>query len=373
VSGAPDPIGPISRPDTLIPMRTHRRPRIGQLGRVVALTVLLVATGRPGAAWAHGGTDRSGYSNYHSFVTSISPPVPGLEVHTTGVDGALELVNRSGRTVYVNGYGGEPYLRIDADGVAANLNSPATYVNGRRDANVPVPDHATSSAVPSWYRISRGVTAHWHDHRTHWMGSVPPDAVQASPGTRQVIFPAWTVPLVVDGQNVTVTGRLEWVPAPHHTAWLLVSLLGFLVAVGLLQISRWARRVGLGLVCLGAAAALVVAISRSGVGRLDALHRLLCFLPVVAVTLPAAAALRRRDREFPLVWGLAGISLVVSGLAYAKFFWYSQVAGALPDLLGRYAVALEFAAGGALLVTAAVLAGERWVARRGLAVTRSDS
>ena len=339
-----------------------------RLRAAVALVTALVVVGTPATAWAHGGTDRSGYSNYHSVVTSISPAVPGLDVHTSGVDGAIVLVNRSGHSVVVLGYGAEPYLRIDATGVEANLNSPATYVNGRRDANVPVPDHATSSAVPSWFRISAGDTAHWHDHRTHWMGSIPPDAVRAAPGLRQVIFPAWTIPLTVDGAAVTVTGRLEWVPSPHRSIWLLVSFAGLVLALGLLQLPRRARPVGLALGGLGWVPALLIAISRSTEPRLGVWHRVACYPAALAVLALLAVGLRRPNRDLPVAWGTAGAVLVAIGIAYFGMISYSQVSGTLPDFLDRLCVAVVLSCGGALVVATAVLAGERWSARRSRAV-----
>ena len=119
------------------------------------------------------------------------------------------------------GYEAEPYVRIGADGtVAENVRSPAVYLNRTRLGSSPVPESADAEAEPEWRRVGTGGTFVWHDHRTHWMAAgVPPRPVD------------WTVPLIIDGQRVTVSGRYEPVPVPSALPWLGLLVASFVVTV----------------------------------------------------------------------------------------------------------------------------------------------
>ena len=89
-----------------------------------------------------------------------------------------ELTWNGDGEVVVDGYDGEPYLRIDADGVERNVHSPATYLNQNRYARVEMPATADSRAAPEWQQISSGRSVRWHDHRTHWMDVTAPLVVR---------------------------------------------------------------------------------------------------------------------------------------------------------------------------------------------------
>ena len=191
--------------------RRHVRRAVGdpaagpaEPGRVVALAVavLAVVVGFGGPAPAHGGSGRAVTSNYRVELDGVQPATDGLRVDVVDIDGTLRLTWTGAGTVVVDGYDGEPYLRIDATGVARNVHSPATYLNQNRYARVELPATADSSAAPAWQQLSGGRTVEWHDHRTHWMDVTPPPAVQADPSIVHVIIDGWQVPLTVDGAPV---------------------------------------------------------------------------------------------------------------------------------------------------------------------------
>jgi len=157
-------------------------------------------------AVAHRGTP-----NFRSEVRDIAPAVDGVRAAVVNYDDSIELRNRSGRTVVVQGYRDEPYLRIAADGtVSVNHRSPTFYLNDDRFAEgLEVPPGATPRATPDWREVDRTGRYAWHDHRIHWMAhTVPPQVKDESRRTK--VFD-WKVPLTVGSRPVTVHGRLTWV------------------------------------------------------------------------------------------------------------------------------------------------------------------
>jgi hypothetical protein len=170
-----------------------------------ALAVAILGLIAP-AAPAH-----QGNPNFRSRVRALTPAVNGIEVHVVNYDDSLELLNHSGRTVVVEGYRGEPYVRIAADGtVAVNHRSPSYYLNDDRYAQgVSVPASATPKATPDWQTVDKTGRFAWHDHRIHWMARTVPPQVKDK-GRHTKVFD-WKVPLQVDGRPAALTGSLVWV------------------------------------------------------------------------------------------------------------------------------------------------------------------
>ena len=211
---------------------------------VLSIGVLLPA--RP--AMAHGGGDAT--SNYRTRITSVQPSQPDLAVRVFGAGSTIQLTYTGPGTLVVVGYEGEPYLRISSNGVERNRNSPATYLNQDRYASVDVPTIADADAPPQWEHLSAGRTIEFHDHRTHWMDTVPPATVRADPDRETVIFDHWQIPLTIDGEPATINGDLVWVPAPSRVPWVLLG--GALVALAAIGLTRrsW-QRFALGIAAVG--------------------------------------------------------------------------------------------------------------------------
>jgi len=155
-------------------------------------------------------TAHQGNPNYRSEVNSIEPPVPGLSAQVLNYDADMLLTNDSNKTVVVDGYEGEPYLRFAPDGtVEANVNSPAYYLNTDRYGTTPVPPSADPDADPDWKVVGRTGEFQWHDHRSHYMSTETPPQVTDS-GRRTKIFD-YEIPLRVDGKPAAIDGTLFWV------------------------------------------------------------------------------------------------------------------------------------------------------------------
>jgi hypothetical protein len=211
---------------------------------VTALTaagvVVLVPT-----AGAHG--PAGGGVGYISSVDGLRPPVLGVIARVLGGDDRLQLVNYSGKTVLVQGYDGEPFLRFTANGVYENAHSPATYLTRARDqATVSVPAFVSPKAAPSWRKVTEGSTFAWHDRRIRWIGSGLPPVVKAAPNDRHLIF-RWRVPARADAKRFAISGYLGYAPVPGAassggtSAWLVAGVVGATV-LALLVLGAGARR-----------------------------------------------------------------------------------------------------------------------------------
>jgi hypothetical protein len=176
--------------------------------------------------------DQGSNYNYRSYITAVAPHVPGLSLQVLEFADRLVLTNHTGRTVTVDGYEGEPYARVLADGtVEVNTRSPAYYLNQNFYGQVTVPPSASTHAAPRWMVVDRTGQFEWHDHRIHWMSPVAP--VQVKDRSRRTKIFDWRVPIKVGAQPGTVDGELFWVPeegtqAPVGAivALVVVALLG---------------------------------------------------------------------------------------------------------------------------------------------------
>ncbi len=198
-------------------------------------------------------------TNLDSRVT-VDPGLPGVhwKVYTGGL--LIEVVNEGDDVLVVEGYEGEPYLRIGPDGVERNRRSPTTYLNDDRvgqriseRSDVAMPMVADASAPAQWIHISDEPRMTWHDHRVHWMSPEPPDFVDAGPLARVMmrvnlvgvighagedagVFQEWTIPVTHAGEPATVEGEMAWDDPPSAVPYLLVAAL--LVAPALLGLRR---------------------------------------------------------------------------------------------------------------------------------------
>ena len=162
-----------------------------------------------------------------SVIESVVPALPaGVSISVVGSDTFMR-VETVGVSVEVPGYEGEPYLKIDASGVVQiNDGSVTTLLNSERYGNV---DYSSfeASPTPIWRTIATNGIAMWHDHRSHWMSPLKPAAIDDK-GTVH----SFAIPIVVNGENVTVSGTL-YIREKASVAWWLFGLGALLLAVGL--------------------------------------------------------------------------------------------------------------------------------------------
>ena len=170
------------------------------------LVALLLVSGAEG----HFGTANLGY---RSTIKDVKPKVRGIELRVLNGDDRMFLDNRSGKTIVIEGYGGEPYLRFSKSGVFINIHSPAAYLNEDRYGEARLPKSASSEAKPRWEQLAGGDIWAWHDHRIHYMSRDLPPRVKREPRKPHHIF-NWSVPASAGGKAFAISGSLDYVPPP---------------------------------------------------------------------------------------------------------------------------------------------------------------
>jgi hypothetical protein len=337
------------------------------VGLVVAAAVVLCVQSPAGA---HGGqgAERPPASNYRTEVVSMAPAVEGVSVSVVDAGSRLELRNTSDVDVVVLGYDGDPYLRVGPDGVFENSHSAAAFLNAERFGRTSIPITANSDASPVWRRVSSERAVRWHDHRAHWMSETPPASVLADPTRSTQRISEWIVPLVVDGDEVMVSGTLGWVEPPSPVWWWLVAI----AAAGVVVVAGRRWRTGSPMV---ASIVMLAATVLNAAGAWDATPGGLVprfgalMLPAMLWSLLCAGmVLLRRKRVDALVLigvasaGLAGV------FGFADLGWLSSAVlpSALPEVVARATVALALGVGSGLAVFAALDAGPALVERSAL-------
>jgi hypothetical protein len=224
-----------------------RRPTIALLGALA-----LVATGSAQASTANQASqsesgnpinDQGSSYQFRTYITSITPKVPGLSLEVLEFADRFLLRNHTGKTVTVYGYSGEPYARVQPDGTAEqNVRSPAVYLNTNFFAQVTVPPSANASDPPKWEVVDRTGQFEWHDHRIHWMSPVTPPQVKDK-GKRTKIFD-WSVPISVGTQKGSIAGELFWVPESSKapTGAIVALIVLSILALAFVLIMRRRRR-----------------------------------------------------------------------------------------------------------------------------------
>ena len=197
------------------------------------MLVIGLAVGGEERAVAHEGSH-----SFESVVDGIRPSrlATGIDVRMIDADARLELTNRSGSTVVVRGYDGEPYARIASEGpVEVNVLSPSMAPSNDRMGRTPPNGDEDASAPPRWVRVGDGGRFSWYDRRTHYRGTGMPAAV--TDRERRTRLWDYRVPVTVGDEDASITGTLYWIGVSPFPTGLFVGML--VATAGCLLFGAW--------------------------------------------------------------------------------------------------------------------------------------
>lgn len=319
---------------------------------MVATLWLAMAAAAP-AAGAHTGENPAPPAQDYRAVLTGSPSLPGVEVRLIEPGSVVEVRAVDDTQVTVLDYAGRPYLRIDKNGVEQNVNSVARMLNQRTDGAV-----STSGGVkegpPRWERVSGSPVAHWHDHRIHWM-SIDPPSVRAAPDRRQDVA-EWSIPIVVDGTPVELTGVIQWIPRTSLWPYVVAMVAVFGATWFVLHRLRRVARLGVVAVLTGS---VVLHVAGLWTARFDPIHQRLgwCSLAIVGLAVtwggvwlgPPTPPILRRDGAILSAVGSA-VVLVWAVLSVTSWSSRSVLPTVWTPAAARVLVAIVIGTAAALLV-----------------------
>jgi hypothetical protein len=296
--------------------------RAAPLRKALPLLIALAALAAPAPAGAH---IRTGSVAVDHRVRVFPTRLP-LTAHVYLGDRAVQLSVRSGHSVTVLGYGGEPFVRIDGSGLTV-LRSPTAAALGLE------PRHASGRSFV------------WHDARVRGL----PAGIDRG---------RWAIPLLVDGRRARLAGELGRVDAPPIWPWVAlgipfvaVTLLAFLRR-RVLERSTVALGVLAGTATLVTAAAFAFASNASAGRWVEAGNE-----AVFALVGLAVVARGSRDARV-IAAGALGLLALAAASTKLPVFLHGVVLSALPATPARAAVALTVWIGAAATALGLVLFAE---------------
>lgn len=201
-----------------------------------ATALALGAAAMPGEARGHGEPHL-----YESVIEGTRPAAAarGVEVRIIDHDSQVKLTNRSGKTVVIEGYEGEPYVRLDRDGrVFLNARSPSMAPSNDRLGRTAPTGREDADARPNWIRVGDGGSFTWFDRRTHYRRKGLPSVVTDE--SERTLLWRWRIPFTVGKASARVEGSLFWLGRRPFPTGLFLFLL--LSTAGGALFGAWAIR-----------------------------------------------------------------------------------------------------------------------------------
>jgi hypothetical protein len=316
----------------MLPLPDLRACRVILVRLSVALAACAAAAAiRPPSADAHVSSGLISTS-YEARIDGFRPPVPGVTATVLDGDLKLRIDADPPHVVTVLGVIREPFIRIGPGGVFVSSQSPTAESSGL------VTQQQMQEA--RWIRLSGGHSFAWHENRLRPLPFV-------SGADRRVA--GWSIPMLVDGHPVTLTGS-EWYAAqPQRLLWALPAVAAVAVAAIVLATRR--ER----LIWMVAAIELMLALVTWMAGwigvlldqRLSTWPLVVSALYAISVVLVVAAAVTapRRAPERLVAMGVVGFLVATFTLPALGVFQRGFVLSALPATAARACVTLALGCG----------------------------
>lgn len=191
--------------------------------------VLFILLLTPSNAFAHGIGGTSG-SDSTAKVKNISPHTDQFTATSVENGQRIKITRRSKNDLIVVGIESEQYLKFSDDGVFVNEKSSTSIINKSSNASGNASDYAeefkkTSSdpnEPPIWKKLSSSQTYIFHDHRTHYMGSITSNSKNLGSNF---------LPISIQNKTYKVEVQYTSKSAPNSLAWFATFLLLSLVLI----------------------------------------------------------------------------------------------------------------------------------------------
>jgi hypothetical protein len=294
--------------------------------RVLALAAL-AALAAPATAAAH---PRAPAIALDDRATVDRTPAPGVRASIVDGDRKLRLVVAAGVRVVVLGYLGEPMLRLSADEVAASGRSPTALANS-----------LVQSSRAGWLRVGGGPSFAWHDHRL---------APRLPSGLSRA---RWSIPLLVNGRRVSLSGELVRTAKPALWPWVVLGAALVAAGVAVARVRRLELSVagGTAIAALAGAAGLT-SLAGFSLAAAGVVRSRVELAAAVALAAAAVAGLVLGGRRRLAVAGAIGALALVEGLGRLGVFVHGVVVSELPPAAARAAATVAIGGGLAALLIA---------------------
>lgn len=172
-------------------------------------TLAAAALAAAGAALAHGTDSTPVKARFGTMPRALKGV--HAQVQTT-VAPQMVLENDSPKTLEILDTHGRAFLRIDKDGVSADLAAPAWYRTQTASRGLPLPKGVSEQAPPHWAKVQDKPNWGWFDPRLRTEGIEVSDAI--SDAGRPVTLKHWSIPVRFDGKSAALSGSFNYEPLP---------------------------------------------------------------------------------------------------------------------------------------------------------------
>lgn len=317
--------------------------RIFRLAAMTAVLTVALALINPVPATAHVVGTGGSPSNYQTAVTAIRPALPGVAA-AVGLGGQfVRITNQGAATIVILGYRGEPFLRLSPHLVEVNQLSGTAAQTGL----IPVAPAPGNPAEPKWARSSDENSVAWTDARI------------APPAQSRAASESWKLPLIVDGQQVSVVGTRDRIPPPSPWPWIAVLILLSAAVAAIGWTRNWQRPMAA--VVMAGILAFVLHVLGTGFAPQQngpvfgwvSVGLVAGFALLVGVVC-AVSALRGSESAPDRAVTAGGIVLILAA-ADISVLWNSQLPFPGPGVLDRGLTVISYAAAVGLIIAGARL------------------